>query len=139
MNTAETESLRATGRCLCGAVSYEIRGDLRDVWNCHCGQCRRTHGNLAAYTSAARADLVLSEGRGLAWYRSSESARRGFCRDCGASLFWEPLGEERISIAAGSLDPPTGLETTRHVFVAHKSDYYEISDDLEHLAAGAEA
>jgi hypothetical protein len=139
MTAREDKPPRAIGRCLCGAVSYEVRGDLRDVWNCHCGQCRRAHGNVAAYTSVRRADLVLIEGRGLKWYRSSDRARRGFCRDCGASLFWEPLDEERISIAAGSLDPPTGLKTTRHIFVAHKSDYYEINDDLEHLPAGAEA
>ncbi len=88
----EDKPPRATGRCLCGAVRYQIRGPLRAVVNCHCGQCRRTHGNVAAYTSAARADLVLTEDHGLKWYRSSEVAQRGFCRDCGASLFWEPLG-----------------------------------------------
>ena len=56
----EDKPPRATGRCLCGAVHYQIRGPLRPVVNCHCGQCLRTHGNVAAYTSAARADLVLT-------------------------------------------------------------------------------
>jgi hypothetical protein len=139
MTASDDKPPRATGRCLCGAVSYEVRGDLRDVWNCHCGQCRRTHGNVAAYTSVARTDLVLTEARGLKWYRSSDRARRGFCRDCGASLFWEPSAGDRVSVAAGSLDPPTGLKTTRHIFVAERGDYYEIGDDLERLPAGAEA
>lgn len=127
---------RATGGCLCGAVRYEVRGPLRDVVNCHCGQCLRTHGNVAAYTSARRADLVLTEDRGLKWYRSSDFARRGFCGDCGASLFWEPAREAQISIAAGSIDMPSGLTTVRHIFTAHKGDYYEISDDLETLPEG---
>ncbi len=127
---------RATGGCLCGAVRYEIRGPLRDVVNCHCGQCRRTHGNVAAYTSAARADLVLTEDRGLKWYASSDFARRGFCGDCGASLFWERLGEERVSVAAGGIDAPSGLKTIRHIFTAHKGDYYEIADRLEALPEG---
>ena len=138
MTTSEDKPPRATGRCLCGAVSYEVRGDLRDVWNCHCGQCRRTHGNVAAYTSAARADLVLTEDRGLKWYRSSEVARRGFCRNCGASLFWERLGGDRVAVAAGGIDPPSGLKTIRHIFVADKGDYYEIADGLETLPAGHE-
>ncbi|MCH8810085.1 MAG: GFA family protein, partial [Proteobacteria bacterium] len=120
MAAREEPALRATGRCLCGAVRYQIRGPLRPVVNCHCGQCRRTHGNVAAYTSAARADLVLTEDRGLKWYRSSEVARRGFCRNCGASLFWERLGGDRVAVAAGGIDPPSGLKTIRHIFVADK-------------------
>ena len=130
MAAREEQALRATGRCLCGAVRYQIRGPLRPVVNCHCGQCRRTHGNVAAYTSAARADLVLTEDRGLKWYRSSEVARRGFCRNCGASLFWERLGEDRVAVAAGGIDPPSGLKTIRHIFVAAKGDYYGIAEGL---------
>ncbi len=127
---------QATGGCLCGAVRYEVRGPLRGVVNCHCGQCRKVHGHVAAYTSAARADLVLIEDRGLKWYASSDFARRGFCGDCGASLFWEPLNQGRISIAAGGIDTPSGLTTLRHIFTAHKGDYYEITDDLEALPDG---
>ena len=122
---------QATGGCLCGAVRYEVRGPLRGVVNCHCGQCRKVHGHVAAYTSAARADLVLIEDRGLKWYASSDFARRGFCGDCGASLFWEVLNQGPISIAAGGIDAPSGLTTLRHIFTAHKGDYYEISDGLE--------
>ena len=85
---------------------------------------------MAAYTSAARDDVVLREQSTLAWYASSEAARRGFCNACGASLFWEPRGEGRVAIAAGCLDLPTGLKTSRHVFVQDASDYYEIADGL---------
>ncbi len=135
--TAERDGApRATGGCLCGAVRYEIRGPLRDVVNCHCGQCLRTHGHVAAYTSTARADLVLTEDRGLKWYASSDFARRGFCGDCGASLFWDRLDEDRISVAAGGIDSPSGLTTVRHIFTAHKGDYYEIADGLEALPEG---
>ncbi len=122
---------RAAGGCLCGAVRYEVHGPLRAVVNCHCGQCRRSHGHVAAYTSAKRGDLVLTQDRGLKWYRSSDFARRGFCGGCGASLFWEPAGQDRIGIAAGGLDAPSGLATVRNIFTAHKGDYYEIADGLD--------
>jgi hypothetical protein len=69
-------------------------------------------------------------------HRSSSTARRGFCGDCGSSLFWEPASGERISIAAGTLDLPTGLETVAHVFVEDSGDYYTISDDLPRRADG---
>jgi hypothetical protein len=120
----------ATGACLCGGVRFEVRGALRDVIVCHCGQCRRTHGHVAAYTSVAQGDVVFHEESTLKWYASSDEARRGFCNNCGASLFWEPKGEGRLAVAAGCLGTPTGLKTERHVFVHDASDYYEITDDL---------
>lgn len=124
--TASDENL-LTGGCLCGAVQFELRGPLRDVINCHCIQCRRTHGHFAAYTSVAPDRFTLREDRGLAWYRSSEIARRGFCRICGSSLFWEPADGSRISVAAGTLDAPTGLTTADDIFLADKGDYYDIA------------
>ena len=124
----------ATGRCLCGAIRFEIEGPMRDVVVCHCGQCRRQHGAPPGYTQAAWEHIRLEGEEALTWYRSSEKARRGFCRICGSSLFWEPIGTGRVSIAAGSLDAPTGLKTVRHIFVADKGDYYEIHDDADQLS-----
>ncbi len=136
MSGPEKSAMRATGRCLCGAVAYQVHGPLRDVVNCHCRQCRRTHGHMAAYTSVRRADLHMTETRGLKWYQSSDAARRGFCQECGASLFWDSLDRDSIAVAAGSIDEPTGLKTIRHIFVADKGDYYEIDDGLERLPKG---
>jgi len=119
-----------SGGCLCGAVRYAVSGELREVVNCHCGQCRRTHGHFAAYTGAARSDFSLTSSSGLQWYQSSTRARRGFCARCGASLFWEPTGGDYVAIAAGTLDEPTGLHTVAHIYVADAGDYYVLADDL---------
>lgn len=133
------EPRTVTGGCECGAVRFTVTGALRDVVNCHCGQCRRFHGHVGAYTNTARAALSFGEERGLRWYQSSSFARRGFCGACGSSLFWQALEGDVISIAAGCLDAPTGLRTVRHIFVAHRGDYYEITDGLEQLPDGAGA
>jgi len=122
----------ATGRCLCGAVTYEVRGPLRDVLVCHCEECRRWHGHVSATTAAQRGDLVVTEARALRWIESPRSdarARRGFCGDCGSSLFWDAPGRETISIAAGSLDGETGLRIASHWYVSQAADYYELLDD----------
>jgi hypothetical protein len=121
-----------TGRCLCGSVRYEVQGPLRDVLICHCEECRRWHGHVCAAAAARKADLVLLEKRGLRWIKSPNSdagARRGFCGECGSSLFWDPPGDETISIAAGTLDPPTGLGIIGHWYTSQASDYYDIPDD----------
>ncbi len=123
----DEEKPSATGGCLCGAVRFRLFGPLRDIVNCHCGQCRRSHGNFAAYTRVKRAAFTFDERQGLRWFNSSDRARRGFCRHCGASLFWERTDGQTISIAAGCLDQPSGLKTTQDIFVSDKGDFYELA------------
>jgi hypothetical protein len=71
-----------SGGCLCGGVHYVVTGPLSDVINCHCGQCRRTHGHFAGYTEAFLSDFKLESSESLKWYQSSPQARRGFCSIC---------------------------------------------------------
>jgi hypothetical protein len=118
-----------SGGCLCGAVRYELRGPLTSVTYCHCSMCRRWHGHLGAYAAVDRAGFVLTEQRGLKWHASSPEARRGFCVECGSSLFFDPLGDAKMAFCPGSLDAPTELLSKAHIYVASKGDYYAIPDD----------
>ena len=115
-----------TGGCLCGGVRYRLTGPLRPVIACHCIQCRKTSGHHAAMTSVPNARFAIECDETLVWYRSSESARRGFCQRCGGNLFWEPKGEGRVSITAGTLDGATGLAIERHIYTDFAGDYYEL-------------
>lgn len=124
------------GACLCGGVRYRVAGDLRPVVACHCGQCRRTSGHHVAATAARLEDLTIEGEANLSWYRSSEAARRGFCRICGANLFWQRDGAGQISIMAGTLDPGSEVRIAAHIFVADKGDYYDIADGLPQFEAG---
>ena len=114
-----------TGSCLCGAVKYVVDGPLRDVIACHCGQCRKQTGNYMSATAAQDSDLTIVEARGLKWYRSSATARRGFCGECGSVLFWKGEGRDYTSIAAGSVDGPTGVKLAGHIFCDSAGDYYD--------------
>jgi hypothetical protein len=123
-----------TGGCLCGAVRYRVGGTMRQIVACHCGQCHRTHGNFAAYSACDRDALSFDEDRGLKWFQSSDKARRGFCGECGASLFWEPTFDSYVAVSAGTLDRSDGLKLVRHIFTGEKPDWYEIKDGLEAFA-----
>jgi len=127
---------RATGGCLCGAVRYEVRGPLRPIVACHCTQCRRMTGHFLAATAAREADLSVTHGTGLRWYDSSAGARRGFCAECGSTLFWHGTGRDYVSIAAGSIDGATGLKLVQHIHVADKGDYYALDDGIMQSAHG---
>ncbi len=119
-----------TGACLCGAVTFSLSGPLGGTLACHCTQCRRQSGHYFAAVGAPRAAVVIVETDDLVWYRSSEIARRGFCRCCGSNLFWDPFEGEVTQVSLGALDAPTGLKLERHVHVASMGDYYQIADGL---------
>lgn len=118
------------GSCLCGAVAFSIEAALTDPLTCHCKQCRRQSGHYFAAAHAPKNTIRLSRGEGLAWYRASETAARGFCNQCGSTLFWRSDSGDEIAIALAAIDGPTGLSLGRHVWVNAKGDYYDIGDDL---------
>lgn len=128
-------SKKISGKCLCGAVSFEAVGDRDDATACHCSQCRRWSGHHWASVNVPADGLIITKGEdSLKWHRSSDYARRGFCRECGSALFWhaDRLDDykARIAVSAGSLDAPTHVRLALHIFVADKGDYYEIADGL---------
>lgn len=121
-----------SGSCLCGRIRWRARAPMKAVTACHCIQCRKTSGHYAAFSGLAHSDVTV-EGD-VTWYQSSPEARRGFCGTCGSTLFWQPEGQPRVAIAAGSIDGASGLEITRHIFCAFKGDYYTLADGVPQLA-----
>ncbi|MDX2274765.1 MAG: GFA family protein [Hyphomonadaceae bacterium] len=121
----------AAGSCLCGAVRFTIYAPLKDGDACHCSQCRKQSGHYWASTNVKRADLQLEGEDKLTWYKSSDQASRGFCSTCGSALFWQATAKpDRVAVALGAIDNPTGAKLGIHIFVADKGDYYEIADGL---------
>lgn len=118
------------GGCLCGSVRFKINGKLRNIINCHCRQCLRTHGHFSAYTAVGKKNLEFLKDDGLRWFHSSKKARRGFCKECGASIFYERFSVDRLSISAGMLDSTEGIQSTEHIFFDERQSYYEIKDNL---------
>lgn len=132
---AETHS----GGCLCGSVRYRVEGPLRDVITCHCGECRRMHGGAAPYTACPADHLELVGDDGLTWIASPASttaAERAFCRHCGSSLFWRAPGRDTVSIAAGTVDEPSGLASAGHIWWDARADW-EVPDGLPTRPAGS--
>jgi hypothetical protein len=119
------------GSCLCGAVRFEVAAPLHAPDACHCTKCRKTSGHYWVSTDVLRKDLTIHGAEHLTWYQSSGRVRRGFCSTCGSALFWDPPPDrEKIGVAMGAFEAPTGTQLGIHIFVADKGDYYEITDGL---------
>ena len=117
--------------CLCGGIKLITKGNHRDVQNCHCIQCMKTHGHHAAYTNVEEQNIKFIKKSTLKWFRSSKRAKRGFCSKCGASIFFKVIGTKNISIAAGMLDGVTKLKTIMNIFTKDKLDYYKLNKDVK--------
>lgn len=110
---------QARGCCLCGAVRFAAALPSKWVAHCHCTMCRRAHG--AAYVTWAGFEegrLGIDDARGrLRWYASSAGAERGFCGDCGSTLFFRAErwpGEMHVVVA--NFQDPLDRAPQAHVF-----------------------
>ncbi len=118
------------GSCLCGAVTFTVTGSLPPPVACHCTRCRKHTGHFEASTDVPREQLRVEGEDQITWYWSSEKVRRGFCKVCGASLFFDPPHLDWIAVSMGAFDTPTNTHLEKHIFVADKGDYYDIKDGL---------
>jgi len=130
-----------SGSCLCGAVTFEVEGELHPPDACHCTMCRRWSGHYWASTDLPRDRVTVHGMDNVTWFQSSEKVRRGFCKTCGSVLFFDPPHRDWTAIAMGAFDNPTGTRLGKHIFVGDKGDYYDIADGLpqESMWAGAQA
>ncbi len=126
MSEAETHA----GSCACGAIRFEVAGPLPGPDACHCTRCRKHSGHFFVSTDVPRRAVTIHGEEHVAWYQSSVKVRRGFCKTCGAPLFWDPVEKDWMGIAMGAFDKPTGAQIHVHVHVESKGDYYEIGDNV---------
>ena len=77
-----------TGGCHCGAIRYQVAGELIVHALCHCSDCRRHAGApVVGWTMYAEDAVKVTKGQPKV-YELSEHGRRHFCADCGTGLFY---------------------------------------------------
>jgi len=125
---------RRRGSCLCGALTYEIAGEIDGVWMCHCSNCRKASGG----TGNA---IVIIKRENFTWI-SGEDHRVTFelrptytitrCKTCGTPL---PAEEDarNIYLTAGTLDEPIGVGIKTRIFCASRADWDRDADDVRHF------
>ena len=124
------KKFKSKGKCLCGGIRFSTKGFHREVSNCHCIQCMKTHGNFAAYTRVDDNCLKFLSKKTLKWFKSSKRAQRGFCSRCGASIFFKVNKSKTISISAGMFDKSFNLKTNKNIFVKNRLKYYKIDQSI---------
>ena len=97
-----------TGRCLCGACSYEIDGDPIVVAHCHCLDCQRISG--AGHTTGAMFPesgirLIGDPATYMTTSSGGNTVTRLFCGNCGSPLFGMNTGMPGfMTVSLGTVD-----------------------------------
>ena len=121
------------GSCLCKRVRFEIRGKFGPTSHCHCSMCRKATGAAFGTYGEVRADnfRVVAGEELILRYKSSPGVERTFCARCGSTLqFISEKNSGFVEVALGTLDDDPGVRATRHIFVASKAPWFEITDGL---------
>jgi len=119
------------GRCLCGAVVYQFRGEPKWRAHCHCESCRRQ--TSSAFTTFFGVDYEAFEwtGERPKVYESSPGVRRSFCARCGSPMAFESeRWPRKIHLYAASLQDSSTFTAQGHVHVAEAVPWIELGDQL---------
>jgi hypothetical protein len=122
-----------TGQCLCGAIRFDIRGELAPVQVCHCVDCRRAQGTpFATNVPVALQQLTFTSDTGtLSSFESSPGKRRWFCARCGSPLYSERSSLPGVvRLRAGLLDEPVDLTVEGHGFWSSRCRWWQDTDAL---------
>lgn len=115
----------ATGRCLCGAVTFSIRGQPIGTGQCHCKDCQRASGtghmSLAFFK---REDVeIKGDTRGFAVAADSGNINtRHFCPTCGGRIYGENSARPGfVGISAGAVDDNAWFKPQRVVYLKRQA------------------
>tara|TARA_R110000787_G_scaffold235510_2_gene342212 strand:+ start:169 stop:582 length:414 start_codon:yes stop_codon:yes gene_type:complete len=113
---------KATGQCLCGAVTYEVEMPEKSIYEglCHCKDCQRYTGTAFASSVMVARDKMTLRGELKFYGKETEKGsvmERGFCPECGSGVLcrsdsWPDL----YVLSAGTLDDPSLYHPKINIF-----------------------
>jgi hypothetical protein len=119
------------GKCLCGAVHYEVEDQFLYSLNCHCSNCRRATGAaFKPFAGIERGRFKIIRGANLLLIYGEESAYDAHCGKCGSLLYSLVREAQFVHVTLGTLLDSPSIRPSAHIFVGSKAPWYTITDDL---------
>lgn len=128
------------GKCLCGAVAFEIDGNVSQMEACHCSRCRKTSGSAfsTALLCAAKSFRWVRGEREITAFQLPSGFAHDFCSVCGSPTpTLKPIDGKVVPIPAGSLESDPGTRIQWHAFVSSKATWDQILDDVQQFPGAA--
>ncbi len=124
-----------TGGCLCGAIRYTVTGEVVNMWNCHCNDCRKITGAaFATNVFVKEEDIQITAGTPSTFQNTSDSGNtmtRYFCAGCGSPLFNGNSGRPGIRvIRAGSIDDAGFVKPWANLYANRALPFTHLDDQM---------
>lgn len=130
--------MKRSGVCACGAIRYEIDGQLLGTGACHCRDCRKFSGGGANYVALVpTATLTITQGRPTIFHTKGDSGAdvgRTFCSGCGTPLWSIPVHDPFLAVKLGSLDDSSDLAPQMHIYTSSAPSWEVIPGNLPSFA-----
>jgi hypothetical protein len=120
------------GSCLCGTVTFEVKGELDRFYLCHCRHCQKDTGSAhAANLFSHSAKLVWRSGADAVTSYTLPGTRhnKSFCKWCGSALPGTQVAGLLV-VPAGCLDTEVTMVPTAHIFLSSKAAWDEGLGDV---------
>ena len=127
--------MSGTGKCLCGAVTFTAEEIDPHVHACHCSMCRGWTGGPMLGASVGA--ITFSGEEHVKRYASSAWADRGFCAECGTSIFYHLKDPGMYIMATGCFDDAEQFSLAGEISVDEKPSGYNFAGEHSRLT-GAE-
>lgn len=116
------------GKCLCGETRFSVENVELKHHVCHCGMCRTWGGGGPLFASPANG-VTWEEEKFLKRYDSSKWAERGFCGNCGTSLFYRSKPTDQYMFSVGVFENSADFEVIGEIFIDRKPNGYALAGD----------
>ena len=122
------------GKCLCGAVSFEVLEPLPNLYQCHCSLCRKVSGSASNSAMIVLQEnfLWIAGSNKISTYSTSTGFRSHFCSSCGSPLPNEYDGGLRYWVPVGLFDSAIQASVCAHLYVNSKADWDNIAEGGTH-------
>ena len=97
------------GSCHCGAIAFEVDGDIASGLACNCSMCAR-RGSLLWFVPRASLRLKTPESAVATYTFNKHAIQHRFCPTCGIHTFGEGTDPKGNAIAAVNLRCVDGLD-----------------------------
>lgn len=125
--------MNATGRCLCGAVSFRAEVADAGVHVCHCSICRRWAGGPLFAVAIEPGGVTWENDAEIGRFASSDWAERGFCRRCGTHLFYRLVEQDQYILEMGTFDDVAPFAVASEIYIDDKPAGYAIAGEHPRL------
>lgn len=126
------------GKCLCGAVEFEIIDKLPNLYQCHCSLCQKATGSSSCSSFIINIDSIkwISGENEISSYTKENGFRSDFCSACGSPAPNRMNIGDYMWIPAGLLEGSTNRAIAAHIHLNSRASWERNSEQNKNYPDG---